>query len=215
MLAAPIAPVAHGVPPGDWLGIAVTVAGVTDGDDNLSVTDGDDVIHLGDGNDTFDGKDGDDLICGGAGNDTLDGGNGSDSLVGGPADDTLDGEGPSFTVGILGDDEADYSTALGPVTADASTGPGGGTAIGVATTPSASSDPTVGSGPRLPRSTCATPTPPVSATSSSIRSATRPGTRYTARSDSADRRRPVFASRGTAATLPAGSVWGRAALGRE
>ncbi len=96
MLAAPIAPVAHGVPPGDWLGIAVTVAGVTDGDDNLSVTDGDDVIHLGDGNDTFDGKDGDDLICGGAGNDTLDGGNGSDSLVGGPADDTLDGEGPSF-----------------------------------------------------------------------------------------------------------------------
>jgi LPXTG-motif cell wall-anchored protein len=52
----------------------------------------------------------------------LQGGDGNDTLVGGPDDDTLDGNGPSAGFFFANADEADYSTAPGPITASTVTG---------------------------------------------------------------------------------------------
>ena len=107
-------------------GLAVTVAGATDGDDVLIGTSGDDVIAGGGGDDEIYGMGGDDLLCGDDGDDTIRGdagvpssrvasdsdtiygGDGADVLYGDSGDDTIYGEAGADTIdGGSGDDTID------------------------------------------------------------------------------------------------------------
>lgn len=63
----------------------------TDGNDNLSGTKSDDVIHGNDGDDHLNAKAGNDIIHGGDGNDHILAGSGDDELNGGSGDDFLHG----------------------------------------------------------------------------------------------------------------------------
>jgi len=71
-------------------GLPATIIGTPD-DDEITGTNGDDVIVALGGNDTINGGNGNDVICGNGGNDTIDGGNGIDLLFGSFGNDTLDG----------------------------------------------------------------------------------------------------------------------------
>lgn len=77
----------------------------TDGDDLLEGGPGNDLIGGGDGNDTLIGGPGDDTLFGEAGDDVLQGGEGDDLLNGGPGNDTLrGGPGENTLLGGEGDD---------------------------------------------------------------------------------------------------------------
>ena len=65
------------------------------GNDNLSGTNGSDIISGGSGNDTINGGGGADLLLGGAGSDTISGGDGVDIIDGGSGNDILRGDGGS------------------------------------------------------------------------------------------------------------------------
>ncbi|MEM7423087.1 MAG: Hint domain-containing protein [Pseudomonadota bacterium] len=81
------------------------VDGTADGDDVLTLGDGDDIAYADQGNDSVDGGDGDDRIYAGAGNDTVSGGDGSDIIYGGEGNDTLStGLGNDTLYGGAGDD---------------------------------------------------------------------------------------------------------------
>jgi Ca2+-binding RTX toxin-like protein len=67
-----------------------------DGNDTISLLDGDDRIQGRDGNDTLNGGGGDDDLFGDFGNDTIDGGTGADTMYGGDDNDT-------YTVDDAGD----------------------------------------------------------------------------------------------------------------
>jgi Ca2+-binding RTX toxin-like protein len=71
-------------------GLVVTILG-TNGDDNITGTNGNDVILGLDGRDNINGGNGNDIICAGAGDDIIKGSNGNDTLVGGDGADTLEG----------------------------------------------------------------------------------------------------------------------------
>ena len=98
---------------------------VTNGNDDLSGTEGHDTIALLAGDDTYQGLGGNDVIEGGEGADSLLGGNGddwldggadADTLMGGDGDDTLKaGIGLDYLFGGAGNDVADFS-GLGSVT---------------------------------------------------------------------------------------------------
>ena len=76
--------------------------------DQLTGTDGNDVIFGGWGNDSIDGGDGNDLIFGGWGRDEIFGGNGNDVLFGGSGRDALFGEaGNDWLYGGSGRDSLD------------------------------------------------------------------------------------------------------------
>jgi Ca2+-binding RTX toxin-like protein len=98
-----------------------------EGEDYIEGGEGDDILRGGDGNDqlwgdlgndTLEGGNGDDGIDGGAGNDTVEGGEGNDVLFGGAGDDTLNGG--------SGNDVVAYSSALGSVTVNLSSGTSSG-----------------------------------------------------------------------------------------
>jgi serralysin len=61
------------------------------GPDNVTGTNGDDIIETGAGNDVIDGGGGNDKIDAGADNDNVHGGTGADLIYGGDGDDTIDG----------------------------------------------------------------------------------------------------------------------------
>jgi Ca2+-binding RTX toxin-like protein len=91
-------------------GGTATIIG-TDGDDDLTGTDGPDVVSLGSGDDVFVGLGGDDVVCGGDGQDRLDGGPGDDRIFGeGDSNDIAGGEGDDYIDGgtwwgfLYGDD---------------------------------------------------------------------------------------------------------------
>lgn len=91
----PISP-AGGAPSATCDGKPATIIG-TDQEDDLEGTEGDDVVSLGDGQDLFHGHGGDDTICAGTGP--------GDSIKGGPGNDRLIGEGGrDFLYGGSGDD---------------------------------------------------------------------------------------------------------------
>ncbi|MDP1750681.1 MAG: cysteine peptidase family C39 domain-containing protein [Reyranella sp.] len=111
------------------------------GGDQLSGTDGVNIVSGGTGNDQLNGSGGndelygeagDDVLNGGADNDILDGGNGTDMLVGGAGDDVLlGGDGNDTVIGGVGDDTldggegmdtADYSAVTVGITADLEAG---------------------------------------------------------------------------------------------
>ena len=84
-------------------------------DNELSGTDGNDVLHIGDQNDHLSGLGGADTIYGAGGNDWLEGGGGDDTLQGNAGDDILDGGlgldtlwGNEDNDTLNGGDEADY-----------------------------------------------------------------------------------------------------------
>jgi uncharacterized repeat protein (TIGR01451 family) len=82
-----------------------TIIGTVD-NDNLSGTQGPDVVVLFAGNDAFDGRKGNDVICGGDGNDTLQGFQGTDLILGEDGTDVLDGGQDADTVdGGAGDND--------------------------------------------------------------------------------------------------------------
>ncbi|GHE20300.1 peroxidase family protein [Halomonas urumqiensis] len=77
----------------------------TPGDDNVSLTNGEDIAYGRGGNDTIRGLEGDNFIYGGAGNDSLYGGGGNDFLAGNIGDDFLyGGAGDDSLYGGLGND---------------------------------------------------------------------------------------------------------------
>lgn len=78
---------------------AITLSGFS-GDDQLTTTVGNDVIHGNDGNDTINGAGGDDTLIGGAGDDSLIGGSGDDTFL---LTDAGDGHDSFF--GGLGNDQ--------------------------------------------------------------------------------------------------------------
>ena len=76
--------------PATCLGEIATIVG-TSGDDDLTGTEGPDVVSLGSGDDVFDGLGGDDLVCTSAGMDKVDVGAGNDRVYGDgvPGDDEI------------------------------------------------------------------------------------------------------------------------------
>ena len=75
------------------------------GNDLIRGGDGNDTLYGGPGNDTLFGEAGDDLLLGGEGDDVLHGGAGNDLLDGGPGNDTLrGGPGENTLLGGEGDD---------------------------------------------------------------------------------------------------------------
>jgi len=85
-------------------GVPATIIG-TPGDDDITGTNGDDVIVTFGGDDTVDGLDGDDIICLGAGADVGKGGTGKDQIFGGSGPDNLRGQkGGDTLVGGSGGD---------------------------------------------------------------------------------------------------------------
>jgi Ca2+-binding RTX toxin-like protein len=98
-----------------------------DGNDRLYGTAGDDVLIGGFGDDQLFGGGGRDVLVGDAGFDFLEGDGGADTMYGGPGGDTFHAtrggsapgivaDGPDLMVGGEGDDTADYSRRLVPVT---------------------------------------------------------------------------------------------------
>jgi Ca2+-binding RTX toxin-like protein len=71
-------------------GREATIVG-TNGPDQLSGTELDDVVWLGKGKDTFDGAAGNDVICGGGAKDSLVGGVGDDTILGEAGNDSIAG----------------------------------------------------------------------------------------------------------------------------
>ena len=120
------------------------------GDDQVTTSFGNDVIHGGAGNDlvyasagddlVF-GDEGDDTLNGEAGNDTIHGGSGNDLISGGDGDDNLSGEagddvfkagpGQDFIDGGEGYDTLDLSAASGALFIDMASGRIAGAGIGV------------------------------------------------------------------------------------
>jgi predicted extracellular nuclease len=74
-------PVIVGIDPTRCNGLPATIIGTPD-DDEITGTNGDDVIVALGGSDTINGGNGNDVICGDGGDDTLNGGNGIDLLFG-------------------------------------------------------------------------------------------------------------------------------------
>ena len=78
------------------------------GDDEIDAGGGNDIVLAGSGDDTVFGGDGSDLIVGGSGDDNLDGGNGNDRILGGRGNDTVVGGGGNDALsGGNGDDTLD------------------------------------------------------------------------------------------------------------
>jgi Ca2+-binding RTX toxin-like protein len=73
---------------GEFAGVTV---GATSNGDDLTGSDGDDILNGGAGGDDLVGGDGDDFLNARGGEDTLDGGTGNDMLDGGAGGDTIDG----------------------------------------------------------------------------------------------------------------------------
>jgi Ca2+-binding RTX toxin-like protein len=71
-------------------GLEATIVG-TNGPDQLTGTELDDVVWLGKGKDSFDGAGGNDVICGGGGKDSLVGGVGDDKIFGEAGNDQIAG----------------------------------------------------------------------------------------------------------------------------
>ena len=95
----------------------------TDGNDNLTGTDGDDIINGGAGHDTLDGGAGNDIINGGPGFDHLMGGTGDDIINGNDGYDAIFGEqGNDIFDGGDGLDAVTYQGAAGGVYVDLSLG---------------------------------------------------------------------------------------------
>jgi Ca2+-binding RTX toxin-like protein len=78
------------------------------GDDYLAGLDGNDTMDGGAGNDTMEGLNGNDTLYGGAGGDALHGGFGDDTLVGGTENDSLHGYEGSDTYVYSSGDGSDY-----------------------------------------------------------------------------------------------------------
>jgi len=83
----------------------------TAGDDTIGGTSGDDLIDGKGGADSIKGNDGDDCLIGGDGDDRLSGGNGADYLQGDAGADSLNGRsGDDFLTGGTGDDKLSGSS---------------------------------------------------------------------------------------------------------
>ena len=86
----------------------------TDGQDNLSGTDGYDTVYGGANRDFLRGQGDPDVLYGGSGDDTLDDRSGSDTLYGDSGDDRLDANGSgdvTFLFGGEGDDASSFDLA--------------------------------------------------------------------------------------------------------
>lgn len=105
----------EGVVTGSWgrteIRLRASGGGVqgTEGDDDVTLGDQDDLYDALGGNDRIDGRGGNDLLWGRAGIDELIGGDGNDTLDGGDDDDRLNGEDGNDTLdgGASGNDELD------------------------------------------------------------------------------------------------------------
>ncbi|MDQ8731418.1 glycerophosphodiester phosphodiesterase family protein [Bradyrhizobium sp. LHD-71] len=116
------------------------IYGADDQDDELSGTDGNDLVYAMKGDDAVEAGAGDDLVYGDGGDDTVDGGDGNDTLIGGAGDDELQGgAGHDALIGGVGDDlidggegidTVDYSADSAGIVVDLATGEANGDDIG-------------------------------------------------------------------------------------
>lgn len=104
------------------------------GNDLVYASAGDDLIYGDDGNDILNGEDGNDIIQGGAGDDVINGGAGDDTIHAGAGNDVIKaGPGTDVVDGGDGYDTLDLSAVTGALYIDMASGRIAGAGIGVQT----------------------------------------------------------------------------------